>query len=151
MQSIIKNCLHIRNSLETIANIFREQKFSTITSKVYSELQIELEVGAILQNFIIINKILYDEIDEDSSAIEIKNNLKNAKKILIEIDRSALKILIEIFQTGFALTKQNRERFEMILKKFNNFIILQNKLCDIHDFKDLKIEKKEIENLQKRA
>jgi hypothetical protein len=151
MISIIKNCFSIRNSLETIVNIFGEKKYSTITTEVFSELQIEMEVGNILQNFIIINKVFYDAIQEKTSLDEIKNNLKNAKKILIEIDRSALNILIEIFNTGFIKTKRNKEILEMILKKFNAFVKLQNQICEIHKVIEFKIEKKEIEKLQIRA
>jgi hypothetical protein len=151
MISIIKNCFSIRNSLETIANIFGEENYSTITTKVFSELQIEIEVGNILQNFIIINKIFYDAIEEKTSLDEIKNNLKNAKKILIEIDRSALNILIEIFKIGFIKIKRSKEILEMILKKFNAFVKLQNQICEIHKVIEFKIEKKEIEKLQIRA
>ena len=144
MISIIKNCFSIRNSLETIVNIFGEENYSTITTKVFSELQIEIEVGNILQNFIIINKIFYDAIQEKTSLDEIKNNLKNAKKILIEIDRSALNILIEIFNTGFIKIKRSKEILEMILKKFNAFIKLQNQICEIHKVIEFKIEKKSV-------
>jgi hypothetical protein len=151
MISIIKNCFSIRNSLKTIANIFGEENYSTITTEVFSELQIEIEVGNILQNFIIINKVFYDAITEKTSLNEIKNNLKNAKKILIEIDRSALNILIEIFKIGFINTEKNKEKMNMILKKFNAFIKLQNQICEIHKVIEFKIEKKEIEKLQIRA